>query len=316
MAYAASTAPLAGFERDPVSSFYSGRGVLVTGATGFLGKVVLEKLLRQSPDVGTIFVLIRPRAKTARYPAKNAAERLAEMLAEGEPVWNRLEMCHPSFRRKLVAISGEIAAPGLGMSVADRSLVVRHCSVVIHLAATVNFTDHIQTAFSVNIGGTRSVLALCREIQAERGDAVLVHCSTCYVNSTRHGEDGGIAEELVPFAWNVHDVETLVAGWSRDEAEENTADLLAELGGWPNTYTLSKRMAEEVLRCEYSPTLDGFPMVIVRPSIIGAAIAEPYPGWIDTMLGPAGLYAACWHGVLHVMHGDPSGTMDFVPVDR
>ena len=35
----------------------------------------------------------------------------------------------------------------------------------------------------------------------------------------------------------------------------------------------------------------------------------------DTMLGPAGLYAACWSGVLHVMHGDPSGTMDFVPVD-
>jgi fatty acyl-CoA reductase len=33
----------------------------VTGATGFLGKVLLEKLLEACPDVGHIFVLVRPK---------------------------------------------------------------------------------------------------------------------------------------------------------------------------------------------------------------------------------------------------------------
>jgi fatty acyl-CoA reductase len=41
--------------------FFEGQNMFVTGATGFLGKVLLEKLIRMCPDVGNIFVLVRPR---------------------------------------------------------------------------------------------------------------------------------------------------------------------------------------------------------------------------------------------------------------
>ena len=34
---------------------------MLTGCTGFLGKVVLEKLLRACPDVETIFIMMRPK---------------------------------------------------------------------------------------------------------------------------------------------------------------------------------------------------------------------------------------------------------------
>ena len=44
-----------------VIQFYEGQNILVTGASGFLGKVLLEKLLRACPDVGNIFVLLRPK---------------------------------------------------------------------------------------------------------------------------------------------------------------------------------------------------------------------------------------------------------------
>ena len=44
-----------------VIQFFEGQNIFVTGATGFLGKVLLEKLLRACPDVGNIFVLLRPK---------------------------------------------------------------------------------------------------------------------------------------------------------------------------------------------------------------------------------------------------------------
>jgi fatty acyl-CoA reductase len=48
-------------ELTPIQLFYKGRSVLVTGATGFCGKALLEKLLRSCADVGKIYLLMRPK---------------------------------------------------------------------------------------------------------------------------------------------------------------------------------------------------------------------------------------------------------------
>lgn len=44
-----------------VEAFYAATVVLITGATGFLGKALLEKLLRSCPRISTIYLLIRPK---------------------------------------------------------------------------------------------------------------------------------------------------------------------------------------------------------------------------------------------------------------
>lgn len=44
------------------------------------------------------------------------------------------------------------------------------------------------------------------------------------------------------------------------------------IGKRPNTYTFTKSLAEHVLLQE----VDNFPIAIFRPSIIGAALKEPY----------------------------------------
>ena len=47
-----------------VPNWYTGRTVFVTGGTGFMGKVLLEKLLFSCPDVGTIYILARVTSKS------------------------------------------------------------------------------------------------------------------------------------------------------------------------------------------------------------------------------------------------------------
>lgn len=45
-----------------IAAFYGGKSILITGATGFLGKVLMEKLFRTSPDLKVIYILVRPKA--------------------------------------------------------------------------------------------------------------------------------------------------------------------------------------------------------------------------------------------------------------
>jgi fatty acyl-CoA reductase len=57
-----------------VSEFYGGKTVFITGGTGFMGKVLLEKLLRSCPGVSKIYLLIRPKK------GQDAHERLKLLL--------------------------------------------------------------------------------------------------------------------------------------------------------------------------------------------------------------------------------------------
>ena len=58
-----------------VIQFFEGKNIFMTGASGFLGKVLLEKLLRACPDVGNIFVLVRPKK------GKEPTERVKNIIS-------------------------------------------------------------------------------------------------------------------------------------------------------------------------------------------------------------------------------------------
>ena len=60
--------------RTGIKEFYAGKDILVTGATGFMGKVLVEKLLR-STAIGNVYILVREKR------GKSSKERLDHLLS-------------------------------------------------------------------------------------------------------------------------------------------------------------------------------------------------------------------------------------------
>lgn len=70
-----------------------------------------------------------------------------------------------TMRRKVVAIAGDVTMTKLGLSAADRQLLVDRVSIVIHCAATVRFDASIKQAVIINTRGTKYMLDLASEMK-------------------------------------------------------------------------------------------------------------------------------------------------------
>lgn len=62
------------FQKMSIQEFFRERYVFITGATGFMGKVLVEKLARSCPDIGKICILVRSKK------GKNSNDRIKEIL--------------------------------------------------------------------------------------------------------------------------------------------------------------------------------------------------------------------------------------------
>jgi thioester reductase-like protein len=144
------------------------RAVLLTGATGLLGRYLLRDLLAEGCPVA---VLARDAVQG------QAAERVRALVA----FWSEC------LRRPLPSphvLAGELGRDGLGLTATDRRWLGENCRAVIHAAASLSFRESLDgEPWRTNVEGTASLLTLCREA----GLSEWHHVSTAFVCGRRGG---------------------------------------------------------------------------------------------------------------------------------
>lgn len=292
---AKNAANLASPAQSDLVNFYKGQNILITGATGFMGKVLLEKLLYTCHEVGTIYMLIR--TKKGQQPE----QRLDTIF--DSPMFERLREERPKFRHHLHAVSGDVGEPGLGLSAEDRVTLADKVNIVFHCAATVRFDEVLNVAVNINVRGTKCVVDLCKEMKDLR---VFMHVSTAYANCPKQH----IGEEIYDMPLDCERVMRLsdATGGDPKLIEALTP---AMLGDWPNSYSFTKAVGESVIKMHRG----ALPVGIFRPSIVVNSASEPLPGWIDNLYGPGGVVLASGGGLMRVLNVDGKKLADLVPVD-
>lgn len=277
-----------------IAASFAGQNVFLTGGTGFLGKVLIEKLLRSCPDVGTIYMLSRPKK------GKSAQERINAIFQE--QLFDVVRTNNPEQLEKVVPLLGDVMEPQLGMSEEDIETVVNNANIVYHSAATLRFNEEIKIALKMNVGGTVKMIELARKI---KNLVTFVHVSTAYGNcNLNHIEE-------ICYDMGTLDALKLLELTDWMDGETMAAMTQPLLQGRPNTYCLTKALAEQYI---FKHAAD-LPLAVFRPSIIGAGWKEPIAGWIDNLNGPSGLFIAIGKGVLRILEGDVNKVADIVPID-
>ncbi|KAJ8954243.1 hypothetical protein NQ318_005839 [Aromia moschata] len=273
---------------DRIGDTFKDRTVFITGSTGFVGKVLLEKLLR-STEVKKIYLLIR------RKKGKSHTERIQDIF--NNMLFKPLTEQKPDAKNKCVAIQGDVSEIDLGISPQDRKTLTDEVDFIFHCAATTRFDHTLKDAIIMNARGTKLMLDLAEECKHLK---LFVHVSTAYEAVTY--------EKLYDPPADPHEVLNSISWIKEDTMRNFTKNLLGDI---PNSYTFSKALAESLVY----ERLGKIPFIITRPAIVVPTYRDPFPGWCNSLNGPMGLFVGAGKGVIRSMYMDYNTHANFVPAD-
>jgi thioester reductase-like protein len=148
-------------------------GVLLTGATGFIGMEILARYLERSDR--PVYALVRGRSE------EEASDRLHGTI---ESLFGHCD----AYADRVFAVPADIEQPGLGLTPERREALAEHVSDIVHSAASVSFSLPIEESRQINVSGTKRLLEL-GELCCRRGGLEhFSYISTAYVAGTHKGE--------------------------------------------------------------------------------------------------------------------------------
>ncbi|XP_076164073.1 fatty acyl-CoA reductase wat [Ptiloglossa arizonensis] len=284
--------PVLNNEKSEIAEFFAGTNVLVTGGTGFLGILLIEKLLRSCPDIATLYMIVRPKK------GKNSQDRFKETF--DNVVYDRLKREQPNFLNKVVLIEGDASLEDFGLSLESKEILT-NTNIIFHAAANVRFDETLRSTANTNVKAIKYILLFAKQLQNLKAfvhvSTAFSHCILKTINEV-HYKPPIQGDELL----------TLMDILDDDKIEKLTPVLLDK---WPNTYVFTKAIGESIV-LKYS---DNFPVCIVRPSIVLSTEKEPIVGWTNNLYGATGAVVASYIGLLHTIHCKEKNVAELIPAD-
>ncbi|XP_050455047.1 fatty acyl-CoA reductase wat-like [Cataglyphis hispanica] len=293
MANQSDVSPANAKAESEIAQFFSDRRVLVTGGLSFLGKLLIEKLLRSCPNVAIIYVLVR--RKSGKGPQARV-QQLVEL-----PFYERLKKEQPDFLQKLRVIESDLNMTNLGLSPQDRARLL-DTNVIFHGTAIIRSNQNLRTMANVHVQSTKQMLLLAKEMPDLKA---FVYLSTVFA----HSPIQSIEERHYPPPMETDQLLSLLNTLNDNKLE---AIAPALIGNWPSIFTFTKAIAENtVLQCSGNT----IPACIVRASVVTSTWKEPIVGWADSVYGPVGLLVGSSLGLLRTIHCHTDKKLDFIPAD-
>ncbi|KAL2541040.1 Fatty acyl-CoA reductase 3 [Abeliophyllum distichum] len=311
-------------ELSSIPHFLKNRTILVTGATGFLAKIYIEKILRVQPNVKKLYLLLRAA------DTKSALNRFNNEVISKD-LFGVLKEKHGAnlssfILEKVTIVPGDITRDNLGINDLKLSLKIStEVDVVINLAATTNFDERYDVALGINTIGPMHVLNFAKTCGKLK---VLLHVSTAYVCGEK---EGLILEEPINLGDTLNGTSGLDINAEKEVIEERLKQLHADnvseksitsamkdLGiqrarkyGWPNTYAFTKAMGEMLI----GHFKQNIPLVIIRPTIVTSTYKEPFSGWLEGVRNIDSFVLGYGKGKMKCFPGDPQSIVDLIPAD-
>ncbi|KAK8683357.1 hypothetical protein V6N13_039419 [Hibiscus sabdariffa] len=311
-------------EMDHVARFLRDKTVLITGATGFLAKVFVEKILRLQPNVKKLYLLLRAsddKSATQRLHDEIISTELFRVLRDN---WSwKFDNLISS---KVIAVAGDISFDNLGIADSKlREKMWTEIEIIVNVAGTTDFSERYDIALGINTFGAFNVLNYGKKCDKIK---LFLHISTAYVCGEQQGM---ILEKRFYMGDTLNNTGNIDIFKEKRIMEEKLEQLQydcvpnnaiksamkelglerAKLNGWPNTYVFTKAMGEMLL----GNFKGDMPLVIIRPTMITSTFKQPFPGWIEGVRTVDRIVVNYGKGKLAFFLGDFNSTLDVIPVD-
>ncbi|KAJ8572598.1 hypothetical protein K7X08_009109 [Anisodus acutangulus] len=166
-----------------INQFLEGKTIFITGATGYLAKVLTEKILRVQPNVKKLYLLIKaPDTDSAKQRFNNEVIKTDLFRVVREKLGaNNL---HALIEDKVFPVSGDIAYDNLAINSELKDDMCREIDIIVNSAATTRFDERYDTAIRINTLGAMNIVNFSKQCAKLK---MLLHVSTAYVCGEKEG---------------------------------------------------------------------------------------------------------------------------------
>lgn len=249
------------------------KSIFITGASGFIGKILLSRILEEDP--AKIFVLVRNKN------GEDSFQRMKKIISDS-PCFSHIKSKYKEkfdmfIEDHIHVVEGDISKKNLGISEKDISEIIRNIEYVINIGASVSWKENILEMINSNLNSAIYAMEIAQKAKAKHFIHVSTFLSLTPLELIYQKKFFGDTN----FDWEKYI--NKIQAMNKEEINEETKFIKNNFG---TTYAFVKAGADLLIKekCGNLSTT-----IIVTPGL-GPSLYHPSPGYIDNVTGYTGNY--------------------------